>query len=122
MLTLDQPQAQISTNTEIHLTSDHGNWNPAPSTVQPTTFTISGTGGTIVSEYIVDRYNALLTVIGTSAGVGLILTDTLNNEAVSVTVMSVSELDSESTSDGDPVTEVAVSGDNAPPPPIDVPS
>src|SRR5579863_1082992 len=101
MLKLDQPQIQQNVNTELQITSDHGTWNPAPTTTQPTTFSITGTGGSIVSEYIVDRYTAILTVAGTSGSQILTLTDTVNNEAVSVSVQSMTLLDSEITSDGD---------------------
>lgn len=122
MLNLDTPQIQISVNTEIKLVSDHGNWNPAPTTTQPTTFTIVGTGGSIVSEYIVDRFTAIVTVAGTTASQLLTITDTVNNEAVSLSVQSVALLQSEATSDGNPSTEVTTPGDNAPPPTADVPT
>lgn len=122
MLSLDQPQALQNVNTEIKLTSDHGNWDPKPTTVQSTTFTIAGTGGSIVSQFITDRYTALVTVLGTTAGVQVTITDTVNSEAVSVSVMSAAALQSETTSDGGPASEVGTPGDNAPPPGADVPT
>lgn len=123
MLNLDQPQIQQNVNTELKLTSDHGTWNPAPTTVQATTFTISGTGGSIVTEYIVDRFTALLTVAGTTGSQILTITDTVNSEAVSVSVQSAASLASEVASEGD--TQAANAnppGDNAPPPQADVPT
>jgi hypothetical protein len=122
MINLDQPQIQQNINTEIHLTSDHGTWNPVGQTTQPTTFTIAGTGGSIISEYILDRYNAIVTVLGTTAGTLLTVTDTVNGEAVSVSVQSAAGIASEESSDGDSVpADQNPPGDNQPPPAIDVP-
>ena len=122
MINIDQPQILQNMNTSLRVTSDHGNWNPAPTTVQPTTFTMTGTGGSIVSEFIVDRFTAILTLLGTTASQLLTITDTVNNEAFSVSVQSSALLQSETITDGDPSSEVQTPGDNAPPPTADVPT
>jgi hypothetical protein len=121
MLTLDQPQIQQNVNTEIHFTTDHGNWVPSNKTTQPTTFTLTGAGGSIITEYIVDAYNALVTVLGTVAPGLLTLTDGVNNEGASVSVQSIAGIQAEAVAEGDPTTNVGTPGDNAPPPVEDVP-
>jgi hypothetical protein len=122
MISADTNQIQQNVSTEIKLTSDHGNYVALPPGAMAPTFTISGTGGTIVSQYILDAYNALVTVLGTTDGVTLTITDPKNGEAVSVAVHSVASLQAEVMSEGDPVSEAGTPGDNVPPPAADVPT
>lgn len=117
MLNPDQPQIQQNVNTEITVRSDHGNWTPSVSTNQPTTFTITGSGGSIVSEWIVKADTAIITVLGVTAGQILTITDTVNSEAFSVAVQTVATIQSEITSEGDSVpADLQPPGDNQPSP------